>query len=129
VSQLAVGGDSPRPLNQSTILVVDDDADMRETLRDILGDEGYSVILACNGKVALDLLATLKRPCGIILDIMMPVMSGAEFYQAIRAIPNLADIPVVFLTSNPSSAAPRGVPMMQKTVSLERLLGMVAALF
>jgi CheY-like chemotaxis protein len=129
VTQLAVGGDSPRPLNQSTILVVDDDADMREALRDVLGAEGYSVILACNGKVAFDLLlATLKRPCGIILDITMPVMSGAEFYQAIRAVANLTDIPVVFLTSNPS-AAPSGVPIMQKTVNLERLLGMVAALF
>ena len=126
--QLAVGSDSPRPLNQSTILVVDDDADMREALRDVLGDEGYRVILACNGRVALDLLATLQRPCGIILDITMPVMSGAEFYQATRAVPNLTDIPVVFLTSNPS-AAPSGVPILQKTVSLERLLGMVAALF
>jgi CheY-like chemotaxis protein len=128
VIQLAVGSDSPRPLNQSTILVVDDDADMREALRDVLGDEGYRVILACNGRVALDLLATLQRPCGIILDITMPVMSGAEFYQATRAVPNLTDIPVVFLTSNPS-AAPSGVPILQKTVSLERLLGMVAALF
>ena len=126
--QLAVGGDSPTPLNQNLILVVDDDADMREALRDVLGAEGYSVILACDGKVALDLLATSKRPCGIILDIAMPVMSGAEFYQAIRAVPNLADIPVVFLTSNPS-AVPSGVPMMPKTVSLERMLGMVAALF
>ena len=128
MTQLAVGGDSPTLLNQSTILVIDDDADMREALRDALGAEGYSVILACNGKVAFDLLATLMRPSGIILDITMPVMSGAEFYQAIRAVPNLTDIPVVFLSSNPS-AAPSGVPIMQKTVSLERLLGMVAALF
>ena len=126
--QLAVGGKSPTPLNQSTILVVDDDADMREALRDVLGDEGYGVIPACNGKVALDLLTTLQRPCGIILDITMPVMGGIAFYQVMRAVPNLADIPVVFLTSNPS-AAPSGVPIMQKTVSVERLLGMVAALF
>ena len=128
MTQLAVGGVLPTPLNQNTILVVDDDADMRESLRDVLGAEGYTVILACNGKVALDLLPTLPRPCGIILDITMPVMGGIAFYQAMRAVPNLADIPVVFLTSN-SSAAPSGVPMMQKTIGLERLLGMVAALF
>ena len=128
MTQLTAVGGSPTPWIPRTVLVVDDDPDTRECLHDILADEGYSVVLASNGKVALDLLPALQRPCGIILDIAMPVMSGAEFYQAIRAVPNLADIPVVFLTSNPS-AAPSGVPMMQKTVSLERLLGMVAALF
>jgi CheY-like chemotaxis protein len=87
-----------------------------------------AIVLACNGKVAFDLLATLKRPCGIILDITMPVMGGGELYQVIRSVPDLADIPVVFLTSNPS-AAPSGVPTMPKNVSLDRLLGIVAALF
>ena len=114
-------------LSPNTILVVDDDADIRESLRDALGDEGYAVRLASNGKEALELLTTLKRPRGIILDLTMPVMSGTEFYQAMRAVPALADIPVLISTSDPSHA-PTGVPVMKKPVSLKRLLATVAAL-
>jgi CheY-like chemotaxis protein len=128
VTQIEVGGGSPTQSNPNTILIVDDDVDMRESLSDVLGAEGYSVLHASNGKVAMGLLPTLKRPCGIILDITMPVMSGTEFYQAMKAVPDLADIPVVFLTSDPSRA-PCGSPIMQKTISLDRLLGTVAALF
>jgi CheY-like chemotaxis protein len=113
---------------QNTLLIVDDDIGMREALRDVLVEEGYRVVLAANGKVALGLLPTLQRPCGIILDITMPVMSGIELYQAMRAAPGLADIPVVFLTSDPS-AVPSGSLMMSKTIRLERLLGTVTSLF
>lgn len=113
---------------QNTVLIVDDDIDMREALRDVLVEEGYRVVLAANGKVALNLLPTLPRPCGIILDITMPVMSGMEFYRAMKAVPDLANIPVVFLTSDPS-AVPTGSLMMSKTIRLERLLGTVTALF
>jgi CheY-like chemotaxis protein len=113
---------------QNTLLIVDDDIGMREALRDVLVEEGYRVVLAANGKVALGLLPTLQRPCGIILDITMPVMSGIELYQVMRAAPDLADIPVVFLTSDPS-AVPSGSLMMSKTIRLERLLGTVTSLF
>lgn len=112
----------------NTILIVDDEADIRESLGDALGDEGYAVRLASNGREALELLSTLKRPGGIILDLTMPVMNGIEFYNAMRAVPALADIPVVISTSDPSRA-PSGVPVMRKPVKLEQLLGMVAALF
>jgi CheY-like chemotaxis protein len=126
VTQIEPGGGPT--WNPNTILIVEDDTDMRESLRDVLGAEGYSVVQAGNGKLALDLLPGLKRPCGIILDVTMPVMNGTEFYQAMLELPDSADIPVVFLTSD-LSRAPIGLPMMQKTISLDRLLGKVAALF
>jgi two-component system, OmpR family, response regulator CpxR len=125
VSWIANGAAAPK---RNTLLVVDDDVDVREALRDVLVEEGYRVVLAANGKVALDLLPTLQRPCGVILDITMPVMSGMELYRAMGAVPDLADIPVVFLTSNPS-AVPSGSLTMSKTVRLERLLGTVTSLF
>jgi CheY-like chemotaxis protein len=128
VTQIATSGGPPARDTQNTILVVDDDNEMRECLRDILEDEGYGVVLASNGKVALGLLPSLRRPCGVILDIMMPVMGGPELYQAMRGAPDMADIPVVFLTADPAQT-PAGMPTMQKTVGLDRLLGMVAALF
>jgi CheY-like chemotaxis protein len=128
VTQLTAIGGSPAPWIPRTVLVVDDEPDMRECLRDVLADEGYLVVLASNGQIALDLLPILQRPCGIILDVTMPVMSGPELYRAMRAIPALADIPVVFWTSDPSRA-PDGLPVMQKPVGMECLLGTVAALF
>jgi CheY-like chemotaxis protein len=111
----------------NTVLVVDDEADIRESLRDALADEGYAVRLASNGKEALALLSTLRRPGGIILDLTMPVMNGLEFYGAMRAVPAWADIPVVISTSDPSRA-PSGVPVMRKPANLEQLLATVGAL-
>jgi CheY-like chemotaxis protein len=115
-------------VDAKTVLVVDDEADIRESLRDALGDEGYSVMLASNGKEALALLPKVPRPCAIILDLIMPVMSGMEFYEAMRAVPQPADIPVLISTSDPSRA-PNRVPVMRKPINLDRLLMTVAALF
>jgi len=127
VTDIAVGGETASRLNQNTVLVVDDDADLRDALHDVLREEGYAVVLASNGREALRLLPTLKRPCGIVLDIAMPVMNGADFYDAMSGLPAFADIPVVVLTSD-LSRAPSGLPKMIK-ISLERFLAMVAALF
>ena len=111
-------------MTPNTILVVDDDADMRESLREALDGEGYTVRVASNGKEAIDLLLRSKPPRGIILDVAMPVMTGPAFYRAMRAVPTLADIPVVMLTSNPT-AAPNGLPVMKKPVTLKQLLAVV----
>jgi CheY-like chemotaxis protein len=111
-----------------TVLVVDDEADIRDSLKEALVDEGYRVEVAANGRQALDLLPQLGRPCAVILDIIMPIMSGAELYAAMRAIPTLADIPVVVSTSDPSRA-PSGVLIMRKPIDLSRLLSTVAGLF
>jgi CheY-like chemotaxis protein len=113
---------------QRTVLVVEDELDIRETLGEFLVDEGYAVELAANGKEALHRLAGLSRPCAVILDIIMPVMSGTELYAAMQADPRLTDIPVVVSTSDPSRA-PSGVLIMCKPVDLGRLLTVLAALF
>jgi CheY-like chemotaxis protein len=115
-------------VTQKTVLVVDDEADIRESLRDALGDEGYQVVVASNGKEALELLPGLSRPCAVILDIIMPVMSGTELYEAMLATPTLADIPVLMSTSDPSRV-PGRVPVMKKPINLDRLLTAVAGLF
>ena len=111
-----------------TVFVIDDDADVRESLRDALGDAGYTVLMASNGKEAFSLLPTLKQPCAIILDLTMPVMNGIEFHKALRAATAWDDIPVLISTSDPA-AAPKGVEVMKKPVTLANLLTRVAALF
>ena len=115
-------------MKMKTVFIVDDDADVRESLADALGAAGYTVLLASNGKEAFGLLPTLQRPCAILLDLTMPVMNGIEFHKALRAAPAWDDIPVLISTSDPASA-PKGVPVMKKPVSLASLLTRVAALF
>ena len=115
-------------MSQRTVLVVDDEPDIRETLGDVLVDEGYTVELASNGQEALRRLPELSRPCAVILDIIMPVMSGTECYANIQADPRFADTPVLISTSD-ASRAPSGVLLMKKPIDLDRLLDAVAKLF
>lgn len=115
-------------MNGKTVLVVDDEADIRDSLKEALMDEGYAVVVATNGRQALELLPTLARPCAVILDIIMPIMSGTEAYQVMRATAGLADIPVVVSTSDPTRA-PSGVPIMRKPISIGPLLQAVDRMF
>ncbi len=65
-----------------SILIAEDNDDIRETLEDTLKNEGYIVETAKNGKIALQKLKELPSPSLILLDLMMPVMSGWEFLDA-----------------------------------------------
>jgi CheY-like chemotaxis protein len=115
-------------VNPKTLLIVDDEIDIRESLRDALADEGYTILVASNGKEALQMARVLQRPCAVILDIIMPVMSGTEVYHALKQDPNLADIPVLISTSDPSRA-PSQVPVLKKPINLDRLLAVVSGVF
>ncbi|MGV1005588.1 MAG: response regulator transcription factor [Candidatus Nanopelagicales bacterium] len=82
----------------AVILVVDDEESVRAMLRDTLMVEGYDVIEAADGPEALEKYAT-EHPDGLILDIMMPRMSGIDVLREIRARPDGADLPVILLTA------------------------------
>ena len=77
------------------ILVVDDDPDIRDSLREVLEDEGYDVSCVGNGREALDhLKAASPRPCVILLDLMMPVMDGWQFRKEQKQLePEIAEHP------------------------------------
>lgn len=83
------------------ILVVEDDRDIRETVVEILRDEGYEVVGAMNGADALDRLRDgSSLPSLILLDLMMPVMDGRTFRLELQHDAALASIPVVLLSAN-----------------------------
>jgi CheY-like chemotaxis protein len=104
-----------------TVLIVDDDDDIRDTLKELCEDEGYAVATAANGAEALTVLAGPVAPCVVVLDLIMPVMTGNEVFATMQRDPRLAAVPVIVSTSDPSRA-PGGVQVMKKPVDVERLL-------
>jgi CheY-like chemotaxis protein len=83
-----------------TVLVVDDDADVREVLTESLRAEGYAVVSADEGRKALELAETL-RPAVILLDLRMEGMDGRAFLEARRSRAALARTPVIVITGAP----------------------------
>ncbi len=84
------------------VLVVEDDPDIRDSIRELLESEGLTVSVAANGQEALaHLNETGPLPDLVLLDLMMPVMDGFAFRARQRADPRLARIPVVVLSANP----------------------------
>ena len=123
---------SPRPATQPArkVLVVDDDVDLREALCDFLEEAGYPAASCANGREALDYLRREKLPCLVLLDLMMPVMSGWEFREEQKKDPQLSEIPVVILSANVKAdlfGKSLGVEhTLTKPLSLEDLLRVVS---
>jgi CheY-like chemotaxis protein len=90
---------------KTTVLVVEDDAAIREVLAEGLEEAGYRVTTAENGQKALADLRAAPTPDVIVLDLMMPVMDGWEFRVEQKKDPRLAPIPVVVLSANASTKA------------------------
>ena len=94
-----------------SVLVVDDDYDLREAMRDVLEEEGYLVNTASNGQEALDALRDGESPEVVVLDLMMPVMDGWHFLDELERDSALADIPVVVMSASQDG---RGRPLGDK---------------
>jgi CheY-like chemotaxis protein len=86
-------------IGEYTILCVDDDKENLELLKAILEEEGYNLILASSGSEALKELRA-KIPDLILLDVIMPDMTGIEVLKKIRSDNKMCDIPVVMLTAS-----------------------------
>jgi CheY-like chemotaxis protein len=83
-----------------TVLLVEDDHDVRETIAEILIDEGYQVVTAADGAEALDHLRRGLAPAVIVLDLMMPGMDGFQFRAIQRADPAISGVPIIVLTAD-----------------------------
>jgi len=91
-----------------TILLVEDDDEIRSALAKVLAEEGFGVAVAGNGQEALDYLRAHAPPRLILLDLMMPVMNGWQFRAAQCSDPGLAAIPVIVLTAVREAPAEAG---------------------
>src|SRR5579872_4269071 len=91
--------DAERCMTVSTVLVVDDDPGIRESLGDVLRAEGYQVRLAENGLIGLRDMRSTPRPDVVILDLMMPILSGWEVLEEISEDAALRPIPVLVVSA------------------------------
>ena len=88
----------PSPSPSLPLLIVDDEPEIANLLRDVFEDEGYRVLTASNGTAALSLLQ--RTPVALVVtDLMMPQLSGLELAQRLRSNPQTATIPLILMSA------------------------------
>jgi CheY-like chemotaxis protein len=110
------------------VLLIEDADDIREAFADVLSFAGYEVFAAADGRDALERMEAGLTPDLIVTDLMMPVMNGYEFLQAIRKRAEWARIPVVIVSANRNfDEKDLGVTrVVRKPVTVDRLIAEVA---
>ncbi len=101
----------------ATVLIVDDEPDIRFLLRFSLERAGHDVTEAWNGKIALERIQA-EVPDVIVTDLMMPVMAGKEFIDRLKADPATAEIPVIVCTAEPVAQTQGDVTLPKKEAGL-----------
>jgi CheY-like chemotaxis protein len=111
----------------ATILLVEDNDDVREMMAVALQLSGHTVWPASNGRDALGLLESRALPCLILLDLMMPIMNGWELRAALAQDPRLMGIPVVVVSAVTAEIAQRlgATEYVPKPVDIDHLLNVV----
>jgi CheY-like chemotaxis protein len=112
----------PKP---KCVLIVDDDPDICETMQIILECHGYRVVTAESGPDALDKLTRGETPYLILLDLMMPGMSGMQLRDELLREPRFAAVPVVIVSAGgdvAAKAAAMGVEGLTKPIAIDVLL-------
>ena len=103
------------------ILVVEDDLNVRFTLKTLLESEGYEVLTAANGKDGLQ--ALVQEPSVVLLDLMMPVANGWQFLEAQRNHEKFSKIPVALISGFPATSATLGADaIIPKPLCPDRVL-------
>ena len=111
------------------VLVVEDDPDIREVLEEMLDAGGHRVLTASNGREALEVLDRVGSPCLVLLDLMMPVMSGFAFLEELQRRPDHERVSVLLISANAQvESAARGtgvVGFVKKPFDLDDVLALV----
>lgn len=107
-----------------TVLLVEDDFDLRDIMQDVLEGEGYDVIPAHDGRQALSYLrdASEPNPDIVVLDLMLPMVSGWEVLVAARLDDALNGIPVIVVSAAAREPPPGAVKLLRKPFSVDALL-------
>ena len=117
-------------MSSKPILVVEDEVLARESFRMLLELEGFNVAAASNGRDALQMIEHLGQPCLILLDLMMPIMNGWEFLDALQKghAPRAGDAPIVVISAAADvldDPVLRAYPVIRKPFRIDDLLTQV----
>ena len=106
-----------------TVLLVEDDFEIRDILQDLLEAEGYDVVPAGNGRQALQFLAENRSrgPRLVILDLMMPFIDGRQVLEVMQRDHALADIPVIVISAIARETPAGAAAFLRKPLSLDKL--------
>jgi CheY-like chemotaxis protein len=117
---------SPKPVH-CPVLIVEDDADLREMMAQLLQLEGFPAETVSNGREALDYLQHRDKPDVILLDLMMPVMDGWEFRRRQMEDSAISHVPVIVLSALDRARADglSGAAFLKKPLDFDRLLELV----
>jgi CheY-like chemotaxis protein len=109
------------------VLIVEDDADLREMMAQLLTLEGYAAATVSNGREALAYLRDNAAPDVILLDLMMPVMDGWEFRREQQRDAEMAGVPVIILSAldQPRAADVNADAFLKKPLDFDRLLELI----
>ncbi|QSQ24436.1 response regulator [Pyxidicoccus parkwayensis] len=109
-----------------TVLVVEDDFDVREGLSDALQDLGVAVTAVRHGWEALGMLTAGLTPSIVLVDLLMPVMDGADFLARLRTNPDWDTLPVVIMTASGQPLPPGADALLRKPFDMGELLALLA---
>lgn len=110
---------------RARILIVDDDDEVRDTVRDVLLDAGYDVACACDGAEALRALAERPPPELLLVDLVMPGVDGHDLLGVLARDPQLAAIEVVVFSALPARQLPAGYAHVPKPTAIGDLLAAI----
>jgi two-component system response regulator MprA len=112
------------------ILIVEDDADVREGLAEAMADSGAEVVVAADGVDALARLRSGPAPSVILLDLRLPRLGGEDFLRQMRADPRFEHVPVITMTAGAGKAeGSEIVARLHKPIDLDDLRRIVMSLF
>jgi CheY-like chemotaxis protein len=111
-------------MSGKTVLLAEDDQDIRDVVQEVLEERGFDVIPARTGRQALDFLSldVASRPDFVILDLMMPIMTGWQVLEEMRQRPDLEKIPVIVLTAVSQDMPTGATAVLRKPFDIDDLL-------
>lgn len=112
---------------RGSVLIVEDDEDIRAAMAELLENEGFDVAVASNGLEGLEVLEQMSLPCMVLLDLMMPVMSGEDFLKHVRQHPVFNPIPVIIVTASGKQPLPGAQGILKKPFEIGDLFATVTA--
>ena len=114
-------------MDTPTVLVVDDDPDVRDALELVVGLAGFPVVALENGRKAVDYLRQMAHPCMLLLDLMMPVMDGWQVLDIIQREELIPLSHVLVLTASRDPQLPAGVKLLPKPMTVDAIVAAIRA--